>query len=64
MEIGLINISIQDLNQLFIGKTLNCKPSFYEEVAIHLNARKIGSGNLLSCDGEWIVRIEQWLLNK
>ncbi|WP_268904018.1 hypothetical protein [Candidatus Williamhamiltonella defendens] len=43
---------------------MNCKPSFYGEVAIRLNARKIGSGNLLSCDGELIVRIEQWLLDK
>ncbi|ASV32879.1 type III secretion system protein [Candidatus Williamhamiltonella defendens] len=64
MEIGRINIPIQDLKQLSVGKTLNCKTSFYGEVVIRLNGRKIGSGNLLSCDGELIVRIEQWLLDK
>lgn len=64
MEIGRINLPIKELNQLSVGSTLDCKTGAYGEVRIRLNGQTVGSGSLLSCEGDLIVRIEQWLLDK
>lgn len=60
MEIGRLTLPLRDIKQLAVGQTLACQTHCYGEVNIRLQGQPVGSGSLLSCDGELVVRIEQW----
>ena len=62
MEIGRLTLPLSDIKQLAVGQTLDCKTAFYGEVNIRLHGQSVGSGSLLCCDEQLIVRIEQWFL--
>lgn len=57
MEIGRVTMPLGELEQLAVGQTLTCQTHSHGEVNIHLNGHTIGSGHLLCCDGQWVVRI-------
>lgn len=60
MEIGRLTLPLREIKQLAVGQTLACQTHCYGEVNIRLHGQPVGSGSLLSCDGELVVRIEQW----
>lgn len=62
MEIGRISLPLGDIKQIAVGQTLDCQASFYGEVCIRLNGQPVGSGSLLACGGELVVRVAQWHL--
>ncbi|CQJ48332.1 YscQ/HrcQ family type III secretion apparatus protein [Yersinia rohdei] len=61
MEIGRLSLPMGELTQLAVGQTLACQTHLYGEVNIRLHGQSVGSGSLLSCEGELLVRIDQWL---
>ena len=62
MEIGRISVPLGDIKKIAVGQILECQASFYGEVSIRLNGQPIGSGSLLECGGELVVRVAQWHL--
>ncbi|CRY56822.1 type III secretion inner membrane protein [Yersinia intermedia] len=62
MEIGRISVPLGDIKQIAVGQILDCQASFYGEVSIRLNGQLVGSGSLLACGGELVVRVAQWHL--
>ncbi|MCB5303649.1 YscQ/HrcQ family type III secretion apparatus protein [Yersinia bercovieri] len=62
MEIGRIAVPLGEIKQLAVGQTLNCQTSVYGEVNIRLNGQPVGSGSLLRCGEDLVVRIDQWHL--
>ncbi|CNI25305.1 YscQ/HrcQ family type III secretion apparatus protein [Yersinia pekkanenii] len=62
MEIGRLTLPLGDIKQLAVGQTLDCQTAFYGEVNIRLHGQPVGSGSLLCCDNELVVRIDQWHL--
>jgi type III secretion protein Q len=62
MEIGRLTLPLGDIKQLAVGQTLDCQTSVYGEVNIRLHGQQVGSGSLLCCDDELVVRIDQWNL--
>ena len=60
MEIGRLTLPLGDIKQLAVGQTLVCQTHFYGEVNIRLHGQPVGSGSLLNCEGELVVRIERW----
>ncbi|GFN45287.1 YscQ/HrcQ family type III secretion apparatus protein [Candidatus Regiella insecticola] len=62
MEIGRLDMKIEDIKALSVGQTLACKSSCYGEVGIRLDGQQVGSGNLVRCGEELVVRIDQWAL--
>ncbi|AKP33989.1 YscQ/HrcQ family type III secretion apparatus protein [Yersinia aleksiciae] len=62
MEIGRVAVPLGEIKQLAVGQTLNCQASVYGEVNIRLNGQSVGSGSLLQCGEDLVVRIDQWHL--
>ncbi|WP_342220979.1 YscQ/HrcQ family type III secretion apparatus protein [Candidatus Fukatsuia endosymbiont of Tuberolachnus salignus] len=62
MEIGCLTLPTAKIGQLKVGQTLNCQSNHYGEVSIRLRGQPVGSGCLVSCDDELLVKIEQWWL--
>lgn len=62
MEIGRLDMKIEDIKALSVGQTLACKSACYGEVGIRLDGQQVGSGNLVRCGEELVVRIDQWAL--
>ncbi|WP_145555866.1 YscQ/HrcQ family type III secretion apparatus protein [Yersinia canariae] len=60
MEIGRLTLPLGDIKQLDVGQTLPCQTHLYGEVNIRLHGQSVGSGSLLSCEGQWVVLINQW----
>lgn len=62
MEIGRLTLPLSDIKQLDVGQTLVCQTHLYGEVNIRLQGQPVGSGSLLCCDGQMVVRIDQWFI--
>lgn len=62
MEIGRLAMPLADIKQLDVGQTLPCQTQFYGEVNIRLHGQSVGSGSLLCCDEQLVVRIDQWFI--
>ncbi|MBW5826836.1 YscQ/HrcQ family type III secretion apparatus protein [Yersinia kristensenii] len=62
MEIGRLTLPLSDIKQLDVGQTLACQTHLYGEVNIRLHGQIVGSGSLLCCDGQMVVRIDQWFI--
>lgn len=62
MEIGRLTLPLSDIKQLDVGQTLVCQTHLYGEVNIRLQGQPVGSGSLLCCDGQLVVRIDQWFI--
>ncbi|CNH92721.1 type III secretion inner membrane protein [Yersinia thracica] len=62
MEIGRLTLPLSDIKQLDVGQTLTCQTHLYGEVNIRLQGQPVGCGSLLCCDGQLVVRIDQWFI--
>lgn len=62
MEIGRLDMKIEDIKALSVGQTLACESTCYGEVSIRLDGQQVGSGNLVRCGEELVVRIDRWAL--
>lgn len=62
IEVGQVSIELGKLRQLKAGDVLAVRGSFASAVTLRLNGRALGQGELVSCDGQFLVRIGRWYL--
>jgi type III secretion system YscQ/HrcQ family protein len=59
VEIGCISLSLTELLNLQAGDCISGELNTEHEVSLVMQGRKIGRGNLLKIDSQWIVRISE-----
>jgi type III secretion system YscQ/HrcQ family protein len=59
VEIGQISLSLPELLNLQPGDCISGEMNIEHEVSLIMQGRKIGRGNLLNIDKQWVVRISE-----
>lgn len=64
VEAGQVTLTLEELRSLGEGDVVKISSQFQPFVTLRLNGRAIGQGELIACQGSFLLRITRWYLNQ